>query len=54
MQKMGGAKGGLGAMGAPRAPSMGRRPPPEEIGPFGMQGGLPYELCATRTLFDMI
>jgi hypothetical protein len=41
-------KGGFGGLAAaPRAPSaqMGRRPPPEEIGPFGMQGGLPYELC---------
>jgi hypothetical protein len=49
--KMGGmgGKGGFGAA-APRAPSMGRRPPPEEIGPFGMQGGLPYELCMPPSL----
>jgi hypothetical protein len=44
-----GGKGGFGGMAAaPRAQpagKMGRRPPQEEIGPFGMQGGLPYELC---------
>jgi hypothetical protein len=43
------ARGGLAA--APRAPAAGgRRPPQEDFGPFGMQGGLPYELCGYSNL----